>query len=216
MYDLSDEIVISSLATFFVLLATCLSIAIWDGEGRKDYQHVNPMPTGVTALDSQRFIIPDKTHIIAEQICGKGSPEYPAVTSQHKALDSTYVECEHSQMWDDHRAKSLSYFGAAGHFFTNAISLGIFGAAMFLAWLNTIVYVLKYNVGRIKDRRRKKRDAIDMEKARMIKAVDQQDTFTRLKGELINEWSKPDSVISDAQFEKKLAVLTSTYERGDL
>lgn len=222
--DLQQRIGWAVFLSIVLTAALLITTAIVDGQGRKGYHHTTPLPPKVIQIDQSRYVVLDHA-IDATKICtGPVSSDANRIETARdlkvRGTDATYVECGHGQYWDDHRAPSVNLIHAGQKVLFNPFT--ILGGALFLLilWSFPLRYYIAWErwesaLTRQQQAERAKK-AADESRLRELAAAEQQIKFDRLRSELVNEWSRADSPMSDQDFESKLADLDGKRDRGEL
>jgi len=216
-----------------IVLGAALLIvtAVVDGQGRKGYHHTTPLPPKVIQLDDSRYVVLDKA-VDASAICTGPTSSDTDRIEQTRELDTvkigtngetaaaTYVVCGHEQYWNDHRAPSVNLLHAGQKVLLSPFTIIGGGIFLLVLWSFPIRYLIAWDLWE-KQRTREAQAAQEKKEAdenrlRELAAAEQQIKFDRLRSELVNEWSRADSPMSDQDFESKLADLDSKRDRGEL
>lgn len=211
--DFGDWVLTGVVVTVLVLAASAIAIGVWDGAGRKDYNHPGPVPAKVVQISKDQYLIADGGPQVSE-VCGGAIDS----TAKIGKINSTFVDCYEDDKitWNDHRARSLNYIGAADHFIHSIYVDVLLFLAAFGAWGGLAGHVLRWYRIAGRNMRANEVEAIDYEKARLLAAAEQDTRFNRLKRELEDAWTRLDDPISDEAYERKLGDLIAKRDKGEL
>jgi hypothetical protein len=216
---LEGRFITATVLTFFATVACLLAITVWDSSGRKPHDHPEALPAKVEQLDPRTYLIADHS-VQPTDICrghGGGSDgQRLEVVKELPKISSQFVVCGHSQSWNDKRVKSLSFWGAAEHFIRWPLTIPAIVISLILFWQYPIRYRFAWNRAKAREAETQRQKNLQADEARLLHAAQQQIRFDRLKSELVAEWSKADSSVSDEDFERKLGELDARRERGEL
>lgn len=116
-----------------ILVGFLITSAIQDAEGRNDWHHAAPLPSGVTKLSASDYLVTPASKQ-ADSFCAGTNTDDDRVVSTKTLPNATYVKCGRGQSWGDSRAKSGNYADAlstvAGSFLFISIAIGILAACM--------------------------------------------------------------------------------------
>ena len=216
-HELNERWGWASFWTFWLLVANLIGVAVWDGQGRKDYHHTTPIPAGVEALSDDTFIVKNGAMTATELCQGADSSSGDRIVAVRELkLGGEYIECGHNQYWNDKRAKSLNFGGAVQAMFTHPLVLIGNAGALWLFFQFPLRYKLAWRKQQALNKKQTKKQELEAREAERMIEAQQMVRFEKLKSELVAEWSKPDSLISDEAFERKLGQLEQRRDRGEL
>jgi hypothetical protein len=138
-------------------------------------------------------------------VCGGATDS----TARIPTTGETFVDCyEDSKVtWNDHRDRSVNFAHAAVHIATATWGQLLIGLYLLIAFAPISVFVGYWANQARKLEQANKPKRIDMEKARLVAAAEIGGRYDRLISELKVEWTKPNTQMSDQDFENKLGDL---------
>lgn len=206
-FELTERWQWASMGYFFAFFAVLITMMVIDGEGRKDYHHTTPIPAKVAQVSSYQYVLQPGAKVTADDICQFTDADGSRIQSNKRVGAITYVECGHSQYWNDHRAASPDLVGAAGIFVADWRYMAPVIFFLLLCTQLPVRYWIAWERAQRREEKAARPKQIDMEKARLVAAAEIGGRYDRLISELKVEWTKPNTPMTDDAFETKLGDL---------
>lgn len=185
----------AALAVIVIVSLGICSIIV-DNGGRKDWNHPQAMPSGMTRLTKSAYLVDSRVGIEAGDICKGGdgdtaTPDYQSVNVPR--LHAVFVQCARSQTWNDHRELSPNFGNGIMQTLRNPAWLIPMGGLLLIF---SIPPWVAYGRETRYDRRLRKQRRLDANRKREL---------------LTNQWAKDE--ITDLEFENKLSQIEREANR---
>lgn len=143
--DFEDAVLSVIIWLVVVLVAFVIASIVVDTSGRQDSDHATAIPSDVTQLSKTAYVLPVTSSTTATEICSQsndGSRDPVRTVTRLPGFSSNvYVECKHSQRWEDTRDRSGNFADAMAE----VISSWLFWLFTFVAGI-IVLLVNGYNV----------------------------------------------------------------------